>query len=205
MFKNKYPGKFIAIEGLDGSGSSTQTARISDHFKSAGALAWATQEPTSSVIGGIIKSCLVGDWKMESPLSLQLLFAADRANHLEKEIIPRLAQGATVISDRYFLSSLAYGSLDIEDNDWLYNINNQFILPDLTILLKVSAETCIARIQENRGGLELFESEEKLQSVWQNYEHLSKKYPGIKVIDGEKPEEEVFGEIVKEINKLDSQ
>ncbi len=202
MFKNKYPGKFIAIEGLDGSGSSTQAAKIASYFKKMKQPFWATQEPTSSVIGGIIKSCLTGDWKMDSPLSLQLLFAADRANHLEKDIIPRLAKGVNVLTNRYFLSSLAYGSLEIADNDWLYNINDQFILPDLTILLKVSAKTCITRIKEGRSSLELFEGEDKLQKVWRAYELLSKKYPGIKVIDGEKSEEEVFGEIVKEISRL---
>lgn len=202
MFKNKYPGKFIAIEGLDGSGASTQTAKIADYFKNDKKSFWTTQEPTSSVIGGIIKSSLTGDWKMPSPYSLQLLFAADRANHLDKDIIPRLAKGITVVTDRYFLSSLAYGSLDIEDHGWLYDINSQFILPDLTILLKVSAKTCLNRIKDSRSSLELFENEGKLQKVWRAYELLSKKYPGIKVIDGEKPKEEVFGDIVKEIGKI---
>ncbi|HNW09342.1 MAG TPA: dTMP kinase [bacterium] len=202
MFKNKYPGKFIAIEGLDGSGASTQTARIADHFKTGKKSFWTTQEPTSSVIGGIIKSSLTGDWKMVNPYSLQLLFAADRANHLTKDIIPRLAKGLTVITDRYFLSSLAYGSLDINDDDWLYNINSQFILPDLTILLKVSPKVCLTRIKDNRQSLELFEQAEKLQKVWRAYELLSKKYPGIKVIDGEKPEKEVFEEIIREVSNL---
>lgn len=202
MFKNRFSGKFIAIEGLDGSGASTQVAKLNRYCQKEKINHWLTQEPTGSVIGGIIKSCLAGDWKIASPHSLQLLFAADRGNHLAKEIIPRLKDGANVITDRYFLSSLAYGSLEVEDSNWLYQINDQFILPDLTILIKVRAKICVQRIKESRSGLELFESEEKLNKVWQTYERLSKKYPDIKVVDGEKSEEEVFEEIVKEVEKI---
>lgn len=202
MFKNQHPGKFIAIEGLDGCGATTQALKISRYCNNSQKLCHLTHEPTNNVIGGIIKGYLDGDLKMSSPASLQLLFAADRANHLDREIIPKLKDGINIITDRYFLSSIAYGSLDISDDKWLYNINDQFLIPDLTILIKTSAKTCAQRIKDNRLSVELFENEDKLQKVWENYESLSKKYPNIIVIDGEKPEEEVFENIKAEIDKV---
>ena len=200
MFKNKFKGKFIAIEGLDGCGSTTQVIKLGEYLKKNKKPYLLTHEPTNNVIGGIIKGYLDGDLKLTSPASLQLLFAADRANHLDKEIIPSLKNGINVISDRYFLSSLAYGALDISDSNWLYQINDQFLIPDLTILVKASAKICVQRIKDNRLSVELFKDEKKLQKVWENYEALSKKYPNIKVVDGEKTPEEVFEEIRKEID-----
>ncbi|MDO8669412.1 MAG: dTMP kinase [Candidatus Buchananbacteria bacterium] len=202
MFKNKFKGKFIAIEGLDGCGSTTQTLRIENYLKKIKKPYLVTNEPTNNVIGGIIKAYVEGDIKLTSPASLQLLFAADRANHLEQEIIPNLKGGINVITDRYFLSSLAYGALNIADDGWLYNINDLFLIPDLTILIKTSAKTCVKRIKANRLGVELFENEDKLKKVWNNYEMLSKKYPNISVVDGEKSEDEVFSDIQKEIDKI---
>lgn len=202
MFKNQSKGKFIAIEGLDGCGSTTQALKIEAYLRKNKKPCWLTHEPTTSVIGGLIKAYVQGDIKLSSPSSLQLLFAADRANHLAKEIMPNLSSGINVISDRYFLSSLAYGALDIADDKWLYNINDLFLLPDLTILMKTSAKTSVKRIKANRLSVELFEHEDKLQKVWNNYERLSKKYPNIVVIDGEKVEEGVFEDIKKEIDKV---
>ena len=119
MFKNKYSGKFIAIEGLDGSGTTAQVQRLSQYFHSEKIHSLFTQEPTNNVIGGVARGCLTGDLKINSAVGLQLLFAADRANHLEKEIIPALQAGTNVITKRYFLSSIAYGSVQINDQDWL--------------------------------------------------------------------------------------
>lgn len=86
---------------------------------------YLTKEPTSSLIGGLIKSQLTKDWK-SSPECLQLLFSADRAYHLEKEVIPLLEKGVIVISDRYFFSTLAYGALEIKDFNWLLNLQKNF-------------------------------------------------------------------------------
>ncbi len=202
MFKNKYKGKFIAVEGLSGSGASDQAMEIASYLKKDKKSIWFTSEPTNNLVGAMIKSCLLGDWKMDSPAGLQLLFAADRAHHLEKEIIPRLKEGINVITDRYLLSSIAYGSIEIGDTDWLSRINDQFLLPDLTILIKTSAKNCIKRMKENQKAFSLFSSEEKLQKVWQAYEMIQKKYPNIKIFDGDKEEFQFFDEIKREIDKL---
>ena len=202
MFKNKYPGKFIAIEGIDGSGATTQALKLKEYLEEKNMPFWLTQEPTDGIIGSISKSHLSGTAKITDHIGLQLLFAADRANHLDQEIIPRLKQGEIVITDRYFLSSVAYGSLNIGDENWLYQINDQFLLPDLTILIKVSAKVGIDRISETRLKFSMFEQEEKMKKVWDNYEKISKKYPNIVIIDGEKSEEDVFRDIRAAIEKI---
>ena len=153
-----------------------------------------TKEPTNNIIGGLIRGQLTGDWKTR-PECLQLLFAADRSHHLEKEVIPLLKDGATVISDRYFFSTIAFGATEIADKEWLAEINKPFLLPDLTFLIKVSPKVCLQRIKGDRFSVELFEKEESLTKVWQNYEELAEKFADVYIIDGEKSIEEIFGEI----------
>jgi dTMP kinase len=104
-------GILIVIEGLDGAGLSTQAALLAEHLRDKGGKVILTKEPTTSSIGNLIRSALKQEWK-PSPLALQLLFAADRENHLEEEIEPALRENKIVISDRYILSSLVFGSVD---------------------------------------------------------------------------------------------
>ena len=197
MVKNPYKGKFIVFEGLDGSGSTTQSQKLHHFLRTQGKRSHLTKEPTNYLIGGLIRSWLSGDWS-SSPVCLQLLFTADRAHHLEKEIIPLLEKGTHVVSDRYFLSTMAFGALDIPDKNWLRDINKHFIQPDLTILLKVSPQTCIKRISENRSHFELFEKEKELGGVWKNYKQFAKEFPNIILLEGERKEESIF-EDVKEV------
>lgn len=206
MIKNPYSGKFIVFDGLDGSGLSTQAVKLLNflnkpeqrhRFGHTGA--YLTKEPTWSLIGGLIRSQLTHEWK-SNPECLQLLFSADRAHHLEKEIIPLLKKGVIVICDRYLFSTITYGSLEIKDRDWLLNLQKKFLLPDLTFFLKVSPKICIERIKKTRYGISLFEKEEILEKVWRNYERLAKEFKNVYVIDGERTVEKIFKEIIKIIN-----
>jgi dTMP kinase len=194
MIKNPYKGKFIVFDSLDGSGNSTQVKLLADYLNKIGKRTHITKEPTSYLIGGLIKSQLAHDWK-SSAECLQLLFCADRAYHLEKEIIPLLKKGINVISDRYFFSTMAYGNLEINDLDWLIEINKKFLVPDLTFFLKVSPKVCIERIKKDRFEITLFEKEKTLRKVWKNYEILAKKFKDVFIINGEKPPEEIAKEI----------
>jgi len=202
MKTNSYAGKFIAIEGLDGAGKSLQAQMIFDFLKKNKKNVHLTKEPTSNLIGGLIRSQLSNDWK-SSQECLQLLFAADRSYHLEKEINPLLKKDINVITVRYFFSSFAYGALDL-DLKWLIEINSLFLLPDMTFLLKISAKTCLKRIMGNRYEVTLFEKEKILTKVKKNFEKLTKIFPNIYVINGEQPPEKVFEDIkkilVKKIN-----
>lgn len=196
MKKNPYKGKFIVFDSLDGAGNSSQVKLLADYLNKIGKKTHITKEPTSGLIGGLIKSQLTHDWK-SSQVCLQLLFSADRAYHLEKEIMPLLERGINVISDRYFFSTMAYGNLEVKDLDWLIEINKKFILPDLTFFLKVSPRTCIERIKRDRFEITLFEKEKVLAKVWKNYEILAKKFKNVFIIDGEKEIKKVHEEILK--------
>jgi dTMP kinase len=196
MIKNPYKGKFIVFDSLDGAGNSTQVKLLADYLNKIGKKTHVTKEPTSYLIGGLIKSQLAHDWK-SSPECLQLLFCADRAYHLEKEIIPLLKKGINVISDRYFFSTMAYGNLEIKDLDWLIKINEKFLLPDLTFFLKVSPKVCVERIKKDRFEITLFEKEKILEKVWKNYEILAKKFDNVYIVEGEREIEEIAKEIRK--------
>lgn len=191
---------FIVFEGLDGSGQSTQAGLLRDYLAEKGKRTVLTKEQTDGIIGGFIKSCLKKEWKV-SPITLQLLFTADRAHHLDKEIEPSLSEGKIIISDRYFFSTFAFGGLAVDVN-YLKEINSQFRKPDLTFFLDVPPEICLERIYHSRvSHLELFEEKSKMEQVRQNYLALAKEYKNFRVIYGNRPKDEVFAEIRKIVDE----
>jgi len=213
MKNNPYPGKFIVIEGLDGSGQSTQAGLLKDFLIKKSYQVILTKEPTSdSEAGKRIRETL--DKKFETePSKLQELFAQDRKKHLENVIIPALKEGKIVISDRYFFSSFAYGASSGVNLDWLIKINNEFLLPDLTFILKVKPEVCLERIEKRNLKRTFFEEKEKLEKVWQNYQVLPARFENVYMIEGEKPKEVVFSQIkeialsqiISKLNKLNKE
>jgi dTMP kinase len=185
---------FIAFEGLDGSGSSTQSRLLAEKLEKKGKPSLLTKEPTSdSPIGKLIREILQHKWSA-SPEGLQLLFSADRAEHLKNEIEPALDGGQVVITDRYLFSTLAYGGMSV-DMEWLRALNKNFRLPDITFLFKLSPEECIKRIAGRGSDFELFEKSDKLAKIWENYERISEDFPNIKVIDATKTIERISEEI----------
>ncbi len=199
MIKNSYPGKFIVIEGLDGSGQSTQVALLKDFLIKQGFEVITTKEPTQDSEAGKKIKEILGKKIQSEPVQLQKLFAQDRLAHLENTITPALKQGKTVISDRYFFSSFAYGTAHGADLDELIKLNENFLYPDLTFLLRVRPEVCIERIEKRADPKTLFEKQERLEKVWQVYEKLSSRFENIKIIDGEKSIEQVFEQIKSEL------
>src|SRR5437763_1876274 len=96
---NPYPGKYFAIEGIDGSGKTTQVTHLAAYFEKQRKEVCITKEPTDEIIGRLIHQVLLQ--KLDIPsISLQYLFCADRAVHLQKEVIPALQMGKIVLSDR---------------------------------------------------------------------------------------------------------
>lgn len=190
---------FIAFEGLDGSGSSTHSAAIAQRLREDEYDVVLTKEPTDNVIGGIIRGVLSHKLTM-TPETLQLLFSADRGHHL-MEIEPWLKEGKIVMTDRYMMSTFAFGSLSIDDPEWLKALNSKFKEPDLTILIKVDPEECIRRINASRGRTELFEDVDKLKKIWKRYEELSKELHNVIIIDGNPGIKEVQENIYEVIKK----
>lgn len=202
MFKNIYLGKFIVVEGLDGSGKSSQVDLLIEYLKQNGKNVVVTKEPTmDSESGRRIKQALKKEIIIE-PLELQKLYVQDRKEHLENKVMPALKEGKFVVSSRYAFSTFAYGYSDGLDVDLLVDMNKEFLLPDLTIIIDVNPKSCVERI-ENRGEpVELFEKLEKLTKVNEIYKKTSDMFGNVVIINGERPIVEVFEDAKKEINKL---
>jgi dTMP kinase len=208
MLKNPYKGKFIAFEGPDGSGQSTQVAKLATYLERLHKkdpkhypVVYVTKEPSTGVFGGFIREALRERWShgpLHGPLLMQALFVADRAHHLEHEIIPELEKGHTVITDRYAFSTIAYGAAE-NHGLWscLVAMNETFFEPDVTILLDVSANFCMKRMKKSRGHLELYEKRETLKRVLTNYRKLAKIHSSMRVINGERSVDGVFAAVKK--------
>jgi len=185
---------FIAFEGLDGSGSSTQSKILAERLEKSGRPVLKTKEPTRDTpVGKIIREILQHKWDV-SPLTLQLLFTADRADHLKSTIEPALKNGRIVVTDRYFFSTIAYGAMDVSMS-WLKTLCKYFRIPDITFLFKLDPQICIKRIAGRGSEYELFETTDKLGKIWANYEKVANDYENFHIIDATKTIEEISDEI----------
>ncbi len=151
------------MEGLDGSGGTTQVMRLCDALG-----AHATAEPSGGPVGQLIRAALKGEEPVGDGV-LPLLFAADRTDHLEREILPRLAAGEIVVTDRYYASSLAYQSL-VSPLAEVARLNASFRAPDITVFLDLSPEACMERIEKRGASRERFEKLEALKNIADAYE-----------------------------------
>jgi dTMP kinase len=194
-------GKFIVFEGLDGSGQTTQAKLLAEYLLKLGKRVVLTKEPTlDSEAGKEIGEILDGKEKISSQ-KLQELFVEDRREHVEELIIPALHEGKIVISDRYFFSTFAYGSLDL-DLEWLIEINKNFPFPDTVFFLEVQPEVCLERIEQRGQGFKYFEKLEKLKKVWETYKILPQRFQNIYPINGEQSIEKTRQDIVERLKKI---
>ena len=164
---------FIALEGIDGSGKSSQAKLLAERLEQAGHKVHCTLEPTEGYIGSILLNILRGKVKAD-PRVIATLFAADRLEHLLNEetgIIKKLKDGYTVITDRYYFSSYAYNGA-YSDLDWVIDINKmsaRLLRADINIFIDVPPDVCMQRINTNRGTTELFEKLDTLITVRAKY------------------------------------
>lgn len=155
---------FIVFEGLDGSGTSTQLTLIGDWLG-----CYTTSEPSNSSVGKFIRESLkTGEL---SPTTMALLFAADRKEHLEKEVEPRLARGEVVLCDRYVMSSLAYQTAAGVDSAYVKRINIDYREPDITLYFDIDVESASIRRKE-RGIEDCYENTSFQSKVRKEYHHL---------------------------------
>lgn len=199
-------GKFIAFEGIDGSGKSTQVAMLAEKLRGMGVACYTTMEPTDSPIGSLIHQIMTGRIKMDNRV-IAALFAADRLDHLLNEvdgILEKVNDGITVVSDRYCLSSYAYQSVDIP-MDWVIAMNgqsNQILRPTVNIFIDVTPDIALERIAKNRFHQELYEKKSRLIKVRENYEKVFEKLgdeENIICIDGNRPKEIIAEDIWEKI------
>ena len=202
MQKNNYPGKFIVIEGLDGSGKSSQIDLLIAFLQEKNKEVILTAEPTKeSEAGRKIRQILKGE-VIASPEERQNLFVQDRKEHLEKKIIPTLERGAWVVCSRYIFSTLAFGSADGLDFEELRKMNQDFLLPDATIFLNVSPEECMKRIEARGEQKELFEKLDQLKKVDSYYQRMPGMFENFYVVEGHSEMSVVFEKIKKIIENF---
>jgi dTMP kinase len=137
-------GRFIVFEGLDGAGTTTQSARLARDLEAAGLRVHLTHEPSELPIGRVVRQAIERRIHLDAA-PLALAFAADRLDHVA-DIDRRLAEGAWVVCDRYVLSSLAYQTADGNDFEWVREINRGAHAPDATVFVDTTVEACVARI-----------------------------------------------------------
>ena len=208
--RNPYKGLYIALEGIDGSGKTTQLERLNDYFKGEGREVVATREPRKQegVIGDLIQKILHGKTRIP-PVAFQYLFTADREMHNEELVIPALTAGKVVVTDRCFWSAIPYGLLDrksdLDENTVEYmlaaqgilSMYHQFVVPDYTFYLDIPLDVAMARIVAEGGVGEIYEERGKLGKVVNGYKWLLKEFKKeFVVIDGQKGVEEVTEEII---------
>lgn len=140
---------------------------LAERLRALGKTVVLTAEPTDSAIGKEIRSMLKSD-TMPSPDAVQLLFCADRANHVSTVIEPALRRGDTVVCDRYVLSTLVYGAATGLSRDWLLAVNAAFPKPDLSIITLPPFDICMERIM-NRSERDRFETENFQRRVYEGY------------------------------------
>lgn len=196
---------FVVLEGVDGSGTTTQAEHLARALSERGRDVLLTREPSQGPIGRLLRDALTGrlgggtrlDWT-----ALALLFAADRMDHVRQEIEPALLAGRIVISDRYVLSSLLYQSETSPDAahalPWLETLNAQAPRADLTLVLSVSAEVAEARRRARGGEPELFERAELQARLVARYAEAKSVLVGqdVHVLDGERSFSDVAAHVL---------
>ncbi|MDP3273732.1 MAG: dTMP kinase [Deltaproteobacteria bacterium] len=208
-------GLFVVLEGIDGAGTTTQTERLVRALRARSMRAQATREPTNGPIGTMIRQVLTGrivvadergprapDWP-----TMALLFAADRMDHLDADILPALRAGTLVVSDRYDHSSVAYQSASAQDPSsvrWIRELNARARRPDLTIVLDVPERVASQRRAARGERAELYEQSAFLQRLAGFYRVLDQHFPGepIAHIDGDQPEDVVHAAVVAAVEPL---
>jgi len=199
------------LEGIDGSGTTTQLPRLLAHLVARGRRAVATREPSAGPVGVLLRQILAGQHRTSNGdgagaafdgRAMALLFAADRRDHLAREIEPALASGADVVSDRYLMSSLAYQAEEAE-RDWVAGLAREVRRPDLTLLLDVPVAVAAGRRRAAGRAVERYDADPVQERVASHYRHLAAADPaGVVVVDGARPIADVTAALAGAVDAL---
>lgn len=182
---------FIVFEGIDGCGKSTQAKLLADWLRANSIKVLLTAEPTKGEIGLFLRKILSGKTIVD-PKTLALLFTADRYEHIKSEIEPAIKRNVTVISERYYHSTICYQASQGVPWNWLVDINKFVKKPDYTLLLDLPPKEAIKR----KVAREIFEEENFLEKVRDNYLKLDR---GVIKIDGGQKPDKIFNDIKEKI------
>jgi dTMP kinase len=199
---------FIAFEGIDGSGKSTQVKLLVKKLKEEGHKVYCTSEPTDRPIGAMIRD--IFQHKMEADhRTIAGLFIADRLDHLLNKstgILKKLEEGYTVIIDRYYFSSYAYQGVHMS-LDWVIEANKQsadLLRPDLNIFIDIEPDIAIQRINKGRELIELYETKENLTNVRNKFFEAFEKQKELEKIfitDGNRSQDNIACDIWRKVSE----
>ncbi len=201
-------GIFITVEGVDGSGKSTQVRIIGDYLKEKGYEPVLTKDPGGTFIGDLIRNILLdaGNRGMH-PLTEMLLFTASRVQLVMEVIKPALEEGKAVICDRFIDSSVAYQGFGRGmDIDAILEVNKpvtDILVPDITFFLDIPPEEAFRR--KARGAADRMEREKEdfYLKVYEGYKKLSSMFPDrIKTIDASLDAEGVARQLKAWLDKI---
>jgi dTMP kinase len=197
-------GKFIVLEGIDGSGKTTQLKLLGDKLKGRGLLVLHTREPGGTRIGDKIREILLNpEYQELVPRAEAFLYAAARAQHVAQVILPALAKGTIVLCDRFLDSSLAYQGfgrgIEVSLLERINEPATDGLVPDLTIVLDFCTEDGMDRINLSGRRIDRIEREAGAfhQRVRMGYLALARRSPGrYRVINANRPVEQVHRDIM---------
>lgn len=187
-------GLFIVLEGVDGAGTTTHSRLLAEGLRERGLPVHSTREPSDGPIGVQIRQILTGRLvvpglhgpRPPSWTTMALLFAADRMDHIESSITPNLMDGVTVLSDRYYHSSVAYQSItgggDPETIAWVKALNAHARRADLTIVLDVPDEVAHRRRASRSAGREMFDDLDLQRQLARFYREMGAHFPDEKIV-----------------------
>jgi len=188
-------GFFICIEGLDGSGKTTHAHRLVQNLQKKGFYAVYTTEPSEGEIGEFIRSSVLQGKNRVPKVVEAVLFAADRVEHMEKDVKPALRDGKVVVSDRCVYSSLAYQGAAGLDLEWIEEINSFALPADLALYIDVPPEVVVKRIRRKKSVMETLETQRRVKQVYMKFVDNGKLVP----IDGDRKKNEVEQNILNVI------
>ena len=209
-------GLFIALEGVDGAGTTTHTKVLARALRDRGLPIHTTREPSDGPIGTMLRQILSGrvvvpgitGARPSSWNTMALLFAADRLDHIEAEVAPNLMDGVTVITDRYDHSSIAYQSITgggTEDVlSWVKEINRHARRPDLTIVLDVPAPVAAKRRAERMQGREMYDDDDLQSQLASFYKEIEVHFPNDHIVhvDANRSIEDVAADVMQHVRTL---
>ena len=205
-------GKFITFEGIDGSGKTTQLRMLASDLRVKGANVITTMEPGGTPLGRRLRGAFLETEENVSPLAELLLFAADRAQHVELLIKPSLEEGKIVISDRYADATFAYQGAGRGFPETLVNqiikIATGGLKPDLTLFFDVAVERALSRTHsrdaagEKKNRMDL-ETTDFYNRVREGYlKTAAKEKKRFRIIDGNKSVSEVHAQVLETVSKF---
>jgi dTMP kinase len=194
-------GMLVVLEGIDGAGTTSQARLLTAALEACGIRSHLTREPSDGPIGRLLREILAGRHAPTDATTHALLFAADRADHIQREVDPALAAGAVVVSDRWFHSSLAYQGAG-EDRAWIAELNRRARRPDLTLFLEVNPEVAARRRAASARAEELFDAIEMQRVVAAGYRQVMTELGAtdrIEILDGERAMDEVAADCLTRV------